>query len=316
MTVGSGEAGSPPASTVPAVPAAGAPTASIVRRLTIWLSRHRRVQLALLLAPPTGWFGFVYLGSLALLLVTAFWTFDGATGRVVHTWTLDNFAQLISQPAFRTVAVRTLAFAAAVTVVDMVIAFPIAYYMALVAGPRTRSVLFMLCLLPLWASYLVRVYAWRVILGPNGPFDWLIGLVGLKPAGLYPSDIGVGIVLAYVWLPYMILPLYAGLERVPRSLLEASADLGGRSAMTFRRVTLPLVLPALAAGSIFTFSLTLGDYITPSLVSSNQFIGNVVFEQQGVAGNLPLAAAFAIVPVVIMGIYLAVARRLGAFEAL
>ncbi|HEX5825193.1 MAG TPA: ABC transporter permease, partial [Candidatus Limnocylindrales bacterium] len=165
-------------------------------------------------------------------------------------------------------------------------------------------------------SYLVRVYAWRVILAPNGPLDWLLQRFGLGPAGLYPSELGAGLVFAYLWLPYMILPLYAGLERVPRSLLEASSDLGARNAATFRRIVLPLVLPALAAGSIFTFSLTLGDYITPGLVSNNQFIGNVVFEQQGVSGNLPLAAAFALVPVGIMGIYLFVARRLGAFEAL
>jgi putative spermidine/putrescine transport system permease protein len=292
------------------------PPGSRRRRLLTGLYRRSHLQVLLLLAPPAGWFGVVYLGSLALLLVTAFWTFDGVTGRVVQHWTLDNFRQLIEQPAFRTIAGRTLLFAAAVTIVDALIAFPIAYYIAQVAGPRTRAILFMLCLLPLWASYLVRVYAWRVILSPIGPLDWLLQRFGLGPAGLYPSELGAGIVFAYLWLPYMILPLYAGLERVPRSLLEASADLGARSATSFRRVVLPLVLPALAAGSIFTFSLTLGDYITPGLVSNNQFIGNVVFEQQGVSGNLPLAAAFALVPVGIMAIYLFVARRLGAFEAL
>jgi putative spermidine/putrescine transport system permease protein len=299
-------------------PAAGTPglPGGRRRRALAALYRRPRLQVLLLLTPPAGWFGVVYLGSLALLLVTAFWTFDGVTGRVVQHWTLDNFGQLIGQPAFRIVAFRTIVFAVSVTIADMVIAFPVAYFMAQVAGRRTRSILFMLCLLPLWASYLVRVYAWRVILAPNGPLDWALGLVGLKPAGLYPSDLGAGIVFTYLWLPYMILPLYAGLERVPRSLLEASADLGARNATTFRRIVLPLVLPALAAGSIFTFSLTLGDYITPGLVSNNQFIGNVVFEQQGVSGNLPLAAAFALVPVAIMAVYLTVARRLGAFEAL
>ena len=286
------------------------------RRLLAALYRRPRLQQALLLTPPVGWFGVVYLGSLALLLVTAFWTFDGTTGRIVQHLTLENVRQIVEQPLFRTVAGRTLVFAAAVTLVDMVIAFPIAYYMAQVAGRRTRSILFMLCLLPLWASYLVRVYAWRVILSPNGPLDWALQGLGLGPAGLYPSELGAGIVFAYLWLPYMILPLYAGLERVPRSLLEASADLGGRSLTTFRRVVLPLVLPALAAGSIFTFSLTLGDYITPSLVSNNQFIGNVIFERQGVSGNVPLAAAFTLVPIAIMAIYLFIARRLGAFEAL
>ena len=286
------------------------------RELLAALYRRPRAQILLLLTPPAGWFGVVYLGSLALLLVTALWTFDGTTGKVVQHWTLDNIGQIISQPTFRTVASRTFVFAVAVTIADMAIAFPIAYFMAQVAGARTRAVLFMLCLLPLWASYLVRVYAWRVILSPNGPLDWSLGLFGLGPAGLYPSDLGAGIVFTYLWLPYMILPLYAGLERVPRSLLEASADLGAKGGMTFRRIVLPLVLPALAAGSIFTFSLTLGDYITPGLVSNNQFIGNLIFEQQGVAGNLPLAAAFALVPIGIMGIYLFVARRLGAFDAL
>ncbi|HKG56087.1 MAG TPA: ABC transporter permease [Candidatus Limnocylindrales bacterium] len=286
------------------------------RRAVSALHARSWAQLLLLLAPPAGWFGVVYLGSLALLLVTAFWTFDQVTGTVVRTFTLDNVARLISQPTYRIVAFRTLQFAVIVTLVDMALAFPIAWYMARVASPRTRAALLIMCLLPLWASYLVRVYAWRVILSPGGPLDWTLEQLGLGPAGLYPSDVGMGIVFAYIWLPYMIVPLFAGFERIPSSLLEASADLGGHGWTTFRRVVLPLVLPALAAGSIFTFSLTLGDYITPGLVSNNQFIGNIVFELQGVAGNLPLAAAFALVPVAIMGIYLLVARRLGAFEAL
>ncbi len=304
----------PPPSAGPGV--AAIPAAAGRRRLLIGLYRRPRIVLGLLLTPPVGWFGVVYLGSLALLLVSAFWTFDSASGKVLPQFTLDNFRQLLEQPAFRTVTLRTVGFAIGVTIADMLIAFPIAYYMARAAGPRTRSVLFMLCLLPLGASYLVRVFAWRVILAPNGPLDWFLAFFGLGPTGLYPSDLGAGIVLTYVWLPYMILPLYAGLERVPHSLLEASADLGGRGVMTFRRVTFPLILPSLVAGSIFTFSLTLGDYITPSLLSKNQFIGNVIFEQQGVAGNVPLAAAYTFVPIVIMGIYLTVARRLGAFEAL
>jgi putative spermidine/putrescine transport system permease protein len=255
------------------------------------------------------------MGSLALLLVTAFWTFDSATGRVVQHWTLDNFAQLINQPAFRTIALRTLLFATAVTVADMLIAFPIAFYMAQVASPRTRSVLFMLCLLPLWASYLVRVYAWRVILSPNGPLDWALGLVGLGPAGLYPSELGAGIVFTYLWLPYMILPLFAGFERIPHSVLEASSDLGARSWMTFRRVMFPLIVPALAAGSIFTFSLTLGDYIAPSLITTTQFIGNVILSNFGVP-DLPFAAALSLIPLLIMVAYLILVRRLGAFDAL
>src|SRR4051812_15008635 len=198
MTVASPDASVPIGPATPVAAGGGSGRRSIGRRALGWLHRHRRVQLALLLAPPAGWFGIVYLGSLALLLVTAFWTFDGVTGRVVQHWTLDNFGQLIGQPAFRTVAIRTLTFAIAVTIADMLIAFPIAYFMAQVAGRRSRSVLFMLCLLPLWASYLVRVYAWRVILAPNGPLDWALGLIGLKPAGLYPSELGVGIVFTYL----------------------------------------------------------------------------------------------------------------------
>jgi putative spermidine/putrescine transport system permease protein len=293
-----------------------APRPGLRRRLLGDLHARRRLQLLLLLGPPAGWFGIIYLGSLALLLVTAFWTFDQVTGRVVHTFTLENLARLVDQPTYRIVAQRTIVFAAVVTVVDAVLAFPIAYYMARVAGRRSRATLLVLCLLPLWASYLVRVYAWRVILSPGGLIDWTLERFGLGPAGLYPSELGMGIVFAYIWLPYMILPLYAGLERIPPSLLEASSDLGARGLTTFRRIVLPLVLPALVAGSIFTFSLTLGDYITPQLVSNIQFIGNIVFELQGVAGNLPQAAAFALVPIGIMAVYLFVARRLGAFEAL
>jgi putative spermidine/putrescine transport system permease protein len=296
--------------------AGAAPRPGLRRRLLGDLHARKRLQLLLLLGPPAGWFGVIYLGSLALLLVTAFWTFDQVSGTVVHRFTLDNVARLVDQPTYRIVAVRTLLFAATVTLVDAVLAFPIAYYMARVASRRSRATLLVLCLLPLWASYLVRVYAWRVILSPGGLIDWTLERFGLGPAGLYPSDIGMGIVFAYIWLPYMILPLYAGLERIPPSLLEASSDLGARGFTTFRRIVLPLVLPALVAGSIFTFSLTLGDYITPQLVSNIQFIGNIVFELQGVAGNLPQAAAFALVPVAIMSVYLFVARRLGAFEAL
>jgi len=289
---------------------------SPARRFLVGLYRRPRAQLLLLLAPPAGWFAIVYFGSLALLLATAFWTFDQVTGRANPNVTLDNLRTLIEQPTYRLVAFKTVLYAAVVTAVDVFLAFPLAYYMARVASPRARNMLVVLCLLPLWASYLVRVYAWRVILAPGGLLDWALGLVGLKPAGLYPSDIGMGIVFAYIWLPYMILPLYAGFERIPTSLLEASADLGGRGLTTMRRIVLPLVKPALVAGSIFTFSLTLGDYITPKLLSNSQFIGNIVFERQGVSGNLPLAAAFALVPVAIMAVYLLIARRLGAFEAL
>jgi putative spermidine/putrescine transport system permease protein len=284
------------------------------RRLLAALFRHRRVQLLGLLTPPLGWFGVVYLGSLAVLLVSAFWFLDPATSKVVREFSLSNFQRLVGDPVNRVIVLRTVTIAGLVTIADIALAFPIAYYMARVASARLRPILFMLVLLPLWSSYLVRVYAWRVILSQGGPLDALLGVVGLKSPGF--SDVSMWIVFTYLWLPYMILPIFAGFERIPSSLLEASSDLGARGGTTFRRVILPLVLPALAAGSIFTFALTLGDYITPQLVSNSQFLGNVIYESQGVANNVPFAATFAIVPIGIMGIYLLIARRLGAFEAL
>ncbi len=287
-------------------------------RLFAWLHRRPRIQLGALLVAPIGWFGVVYFGSLALLFAFAFWSLDPTTGAVVKQFTLANFQRMLDEPVYGTIVLRTVSVAAIVTIVDALIAFPIAYYMARVASPRRRALLFMSVLLPLWGSYLVKAYAWRVILAPNGPLDWALQLVGIDGAAdvFGISDLSMTIVFIYMWLPYMILPLYAGLERIPPSYFEASADLGARSGMTFRRVVLPLALPALVAGSIFTFSLTLGDYIIPALVSNTQFIGNVVYVSQGVAGDIPFAAAFALVPVGIMGIYLLVARRLGAFDAL
>jgi putative spermidine/putrescine transport system permease protein len=270
----------------------------------------------LLLAAPTGWFAVLYLGSLAILLVSAFWFLDPATSSIVRTFTLQNFVTLVTDPVYGAITLRTVTIAALVTITDAAIAFPMAFYMARVASPRTRAVMFMLVLLPLWSSYLVRVYAWRIILSPGGLLDWAFTSIGLPDLSPGFSDPSMWIVFSYLWLPYMILPIYAGLERIPQSYFEASADLGGKGWMTFRRIVLPLVLPALAAGSIFTFSLTLGDYITPKLVSSSQFIGNVIYDSQGVSGNIPFAAAFAVVPVVIMAVYLLGARRLGAFDAL
>ena len=296
--------------------AAQAPPQGMRRRLLAVVYRHKSLQLLLLLTPPVGWFGVVYLGSLALLFVAAFWSLDPLTSAIKHDLTLKNFVTLATSPIFRTVALRTVGIAALVTVMDVLLAFPVAYFMARYAGVRTRSVMFILVMLPLWSSYLVRVYAWRVILSPGGPLEWSLAQIGLPGVVLYPSDIAIPIVFSYIWLPYMILPIYAGLERLPSSLLEASGDLGARPLMTFRRIVLPLVFPAVVAGSIFTFSLTLGDYITPGLVSNSQFIGNVVYNFQGVAGNLPLAAAFATVPVAVMALYLIAARRLGAFDAL
>jgi putative spermidine/putrescine transport system permease protein len=294
----------------------GQSSSNPLRRLQAALWRRRWVQLLLLLTPPLGWFGVVYLGSLAILLLSAFWYLDPTTSAIRHDFSLQNFQLLASAEIYRTIAFRTILVAAIVTIVDIVIAFPIAYYMARIASGRVRAILFVLILLPLWASYLVKIYAWRIILSEGGLLEWFLGLFG--QAGLSPglSDSSMVITFCYLWLPYMILPIYAGLERIPASVLEASADLGGRGWMTFRRVVLPLVLPAVAAGSIFTFSLTLGDYVAPQLIANTKFIGNVVFDNQGVANNVPFAAAFALVPIVIMAIYLLGARRLGAFDSL
>jgi putative spermidine/putrescine transport system permease protein len=275
---------------------------------------RRRVQLGLLLSGPLGWLVVAYLGSLAVLFVAAFWQLDDFSGEIVKQPTFANFRLLWENDVYRTIALRTIGIAALVTVTDAILAFPIAFFMAKVATPRVRGLLIVGVLMPLWASYLVKVYAWREILSEDGILNWALSPLGLKGPGF--GFVATWLVFSYLWLPYMILPIYAGLERIPASMLDASGDLGGRPGLTFRRVVLPLAFPAVVAGSIFTFSLTLGDYITPQLVSSTQFIGNVVYANVGVANNLPLAAAFATVPVVVMIVYLLGARRLGAFEAL
>jgi putative spermidine/putrescine transport system permease protein len=270
----------------------------------------------LLLGAPLGWLVLAYLGSLAILFVNAFWSVDPFTTSIVYQPTLANFERLLSTEVFRTITIRTLGVAAAVTVVDALIAFPIAYYMARVASPRLRGWLVVAVLIPLWSSYLVKVYAWRIILQDNGPLNALLRPFGLEGPDASAGEIRLWIAYAYLWLPFMILPIFAGLERIPNSLLEASSDLGGRGWRTFRHVVLPLAFPAVVAGSIFTFSLTMGDYIAPNQLSSVQFIGNVVQAQVGIAGDLPFAAAFALVPVGVMVLYLIAARRLGAFEEL
>ncbi len=276
--------------------------------------RVKSLRVGSLLAAPLAWLGIVYLGSLVVLLITAFWTLNDFTGLIVKGFSLDNFRTIVEEPVYRKIVWRTVSIAALVTITDIVLAFPIAFFMARVAGMRTKGLLVVAVLMPLWASYLVKVYSWRTMFAEEGIINWFLDPLGLSvPESGY---IRVWIVMSYLWLPYMILPLYAGLERIPNSLLDASGDLGGRPWRTFRSVVLPLAMPALVAGSIFTFSLTLGDYITPQLVSSTQFIGNVVYANVGIANNLPLASAFATVPIVIMVIYLLIARRLGAFEAL
>jgi len=269
-----------------------------------------RLQVGGLLAGPVGWLVIGYLGSLAILLVTAFWSVDPLSGLVVKEYTLENFETLVNEPVYREIVWRTVRTALLVTITDAIIAFPIAFYMAKIASRRGKALLVVGVLLPLWSSYLVKVYAWRTMLSADGVLHWALSPIGLDTPGYGMT--AVWLVFSYLWLPYMILPIYAGMERIPDSLISASEDLGASPFTTFRRVILPLSFPAVVAGSIFTFSLTLGDYITPRLVSNDQFIGNVIFNN--IANNQPLAAALALVPIVVMIAYLLVARKLGAFE--
>jgi putative spermidine/putrescine transport system permease protein len=293
---------------------ADTPQRSVGRRSADLLHGRTRTQVGLLLAGPLGWLVIAYLGSLAVLFVAAFWQLDEFSGQIVHSYSFSNFQTLWNGNVYHEIVLRTVGVAAAVTVTDALLAFPIAFYMAKVVSPRARAALAVAILMPLWASYLVKVYAWRTILNEDGILNWALAPLGIHGPGY--GIVATWLVFSYLWLPYMILPVYAGLERIPDSLLDASGDLGGRPGVTFRRVVMPMAFPAVVAGSIFTFSLTLGDYITPQLVSSKQFIGNVVYANVGVANNLPLAAAFATVPVFVMILYLVVARRLGAFEEL
>jgi putative spermidine/putrescine transport system permease protein len=272
-----------------------------------------------LLSPPVLGYLLVYAGALAVLFVSAFWTVDAFTGKLEHVWGLSNFRAVfsLSEPVYLRIAGRTIGIAAAVTLTDAVLAFPVAYYMARLATARRRALLFVLVLLPLWSSYLVRIYAWRLILSNDGVLNWTLGGIGLH-ADIAYTNWAMWIVFSYVWLPFMVLPVYAALERIPDNYLEASGDLGAGGRRTFRSIVLPLALPGIVAGSIFTFSLTLGDYVTPLLVggAGSSFIGNVVYENIGVNANVPFAAAFATVPLIVMAVYLLIARRMGAFEAL
>jgi putative spermidine/putrescine transport system permease protein len=290
--------------------------AGAFRRASAFLHRHRGVRLGLVLGPPMGWMLVVYLGALALLFISAFWRQDPLTSLIQRHWNLDNFRTLWRVPVYRTIAIRTIGIAAAVTLTDIILALPIAYYAARIARPRVKTALLLAIVLPLWSSYLVRVYAWRVILASNGLLDWTTTRLHIGTFNFGFSNWSVWIVFCYLWLPYVILPIYAALERVPGSFIEASGDLGARFRTTLRRVILPMALPGIIAGSIFAFALTLGDYIVPSLAGNTQFLGNVVYESVGVANNVPFAAAYALVPVVIMALYLLGARKLNAFEAL
>ncbi|PKP68445.1 MAG: spermidine/putrescine ABC transporter permease [Alphaproteobacteria bacterium HGW-Alphaproteobacteria-4] len=298
-------------------------------RLTAIFWRRPRVLLLLLITPPLLWLGVVYIGSLAALLLQSFYSIDEFSGLVVREFTLKTYVELF-RPANFDIIRRTLVMSASVTLASAVLAFPIAYYAARYATGRWKAVFYLGIMLPLWSSYLVKVYAWKLILAKEGIVTWVadglglgflldaaLALPGVGGNSLSTSFLGTFLVFVYVWLPYMILPMQAALERVPKSMLEASADLGASSAQTFRTVILPLAMPGVIAGSIFTFSLTMGDYIIPQIVgTSARFIGLAVYQLQGTAGNLPLAAAFAVVPIIIMLIYLSLAKRAGAFDAL
>jgi putative spermidine/putrescine transport system permease protein len=250
-----------------------------------------------------------------LLLVTSFWRLNVLTSQIEHVWGTQNYQTLWRQPVYRTIALRTAGMAAAVTLTDLALAFPISYYLARMASRRMRAILTLGIVLPLWSNYLVRMFSWKIVTAGGGPLESLLGLFGIHKSLAF-SNWAVWLTFCYLWLPFAILPVYAAFERVPGSLLEASSDLGGRGWMTFRRVVVPLILPGMAAASIFTFSLTLGDYITPNTVGKAYFIGNTIEQYVGTANNLPLAAAFAMVPVVVMAVYLLLMKRLGAFEAL
>ncbi|HEY1854655.1 MAG TPA: ABC transporter permease [Solirubrobacterales bacterium] len=280
------------------------------RRLAGLFHGRPKLQLGALLTAPMAWLVILYLGSLAILLVTAFWTVEPLSGKVVKEFSLDNFEELVNVPVYREIVWRTVRTAVFVTLTDALIAFPIAFFMAKVAGRKTKALLVVAVLMPLWSSYLVKVLAWRELIAEHGVINWALEPIGLHGPG--EGLVAVWLVFTYLWLPYMILPIFAGLERIPNSLISASEDLGASPFTTFRRVILPLAFPAVVAGSIFTFCLTLGDYIAPALVSNDQFIGTSI--RASITNNQPFAAAFALVPIVVVIAYLGVARRLGAFD--
>jgi putative spermidine/putrescine transport system permease protein len=298
-------------------PAKEAERDGIGLRVSAALWRRPWARAAILLTPPLAWFVLAYLAALAVLLITAFWSINPFTTNIVRVFTLSNFSTILSTRAYQLVILRTVGMAAAVTVVDAIVAFPFAYFMARIASRRSRTALFVAILLPLWASYLAKVYSWLLIFTHGGLLDWTLSHVGLGQVHLIYTNWAVFTVFCYIWLPFMIIPVYAALERIPGSQIEASQDLGARTWHTTRRILIPLALPGIVAGSIFTFSLTLGDYITPLLVggTSANFMGDIIYTNIGIANNVPFAAAMAIVPIVIMAGYLLGARALGALEA-
>jgi putative spermidine/putrescine transport system permease protein len=289
-----------------------------LRRLSAGIWRRPALGAGLLLAPPLGWFILIYLAALLALFISAFWTVDSFTGELNRNWTLTNFHTILTSDIYRRIAIRTVLMAAAVTVTDIILAFPFAYFMVRLAGPRQRVVLFTLVLVPLWSSYLARVYAWRLILAHNGALNWVLRHLGFDGLEIGYTNWAMWIVFSYIWLPFMIMPIYSAIERIPYSLFEAAQDLGAMAWRTFFKVILPLAMPGVIAGSIFTFSLTLGDYITPVLVGGpgSDFIGNVVYANVGIANNIPFAAAYASIPLIVMAGYLAFARRTGAFDVM
>jgi putative spermidine/putrescine transport system permease protein len=303
---------------VKSVATRGASTAVGLDRVSAALWRRAWLRATLTLSPPLAWFLVIYLASLVVMLVTAFWTVNSFTNNLQHQLSATNFKAL-SQAPIPAIIGRTVLLAALVTVTDAVIAVPFAYFMARMASPTMRNFLFVTVLLPLWASYLARVYAWIVILTKNGTLDWTTKHLGLGTPNIGYTYTAMWLVFSYIWLPFMIIPVYGALERIPSSLIEASADLGASNSRTLRSVVLPMAIPGVVAGSIFTFSLTLGDYITPLLIGSGSgtnLIGNVIYDNIGLANNLPFAAALAFVPIGIMVLYLLGARALGAFEAM
>lgn len=301
-----------------------------LERLSTSLYLRPRLVLLVLLGPPLLWLSIIFLGSLFTLLAQSFFAVDEFSGVVVQEFTLDTWSGFLTNPANGDIVLRTFLMAVAVTIAAALIAFPVAYYMVRFAGIRTKALMYLGVMLPLWSSYLVRVYSWKLILAKEGIVSWVMAQLHLTwlldaalatpvvgGPSLSTSYIGTFLVFTYIWLPFMILPVVAALERVPGSVIEASGDLGADPGQTFRRVIFPLAFPGVVAGSIFTFSLTLGDFIIPGIIgSSTPFLGQAVYAQQGVAGNIPLAAAFSVVPIVIMGVYLTLAKRLGAFDAL
>jgi len=305
------------------------PREGVLRRLSDLLVRRQKLLLLLLLVPPLLWLGVVYLGSLAVFLAQSIFSIDEFSGTIVREPTLSTLTELFG-PANFDILMRTVVVAAVVTLLCALVGFPIAYYAARYAGPRGKAAFYLAVMMPLWSSYLVKVYGWKLLLAREGAIGWIAGRLGLTSAleawlalpvvggpSLSVSYTGMVLTFTYLWLPFMILPVQAALERVPASLIEASGDLGAGPGQTFRTVILPLALPGVVAGAIFTFSLTLGDYIVPQIIGTSALVlGQAVYTLQGTAGNIPLAAAFSLVPILVMGIFLTVAKRTGAFDAL